>query len=267
MTPLESLHAPGSWALFLDFDGTLVDLAARPEAVIVDPALPDLLRRLREVCGGALAIVTGRSVDVIDAFLPGLDLDVCGLHGMERRVGGRTSHLDVADLAALRAAVPVLQNRVGRIPGVLIEDKGESLALHWRLNPDAAPEVIAAGEAAVAEIGPGFRLQNGKALVEIVPAVSGKGHAIEALLSSEPYRGRHAFFAGDDVTDEAGFAAVAALGGLTIKVGEGNTIASHRVESPTALRRWLAGFAAGEASSRGLDSTETIGPVPMVNGA
>jgi trehalose 6-phosphate phosphatase len=236
-------------ALFLDFDGTLVDIADRPEAVIVDPKLPEILRSVRGRCGGALAIVTGRSVAAIEGFLPGLDLDICGLHGMERRLGGVLHHLAVEDPAALRAAVAQLTARLAGIPNVLIEDKGESVALHWRLNPDAEWAVRQAAGEAMAALGSGFRLQNGKAVVEIVPAISGKGSAVEALMRDAPYRGRVPLFAGDDVTDENGFAAVRPRGGVTLKVGQGDTIAERRIASPTLLRQWLEAFAAGKASA------------------
>lgn len=237
--------APGSaegWALFLDFDGTLVDIADRPEAVVVDPRLPALLTRLRERCGGALAIVTGRAVSAIEGFLPGLGLDICGLHGMERRIGGRLQRIEPANLPALRAAVPKLAARLSPIPGVLIEDKGESVALHWRLAPDAAPQVREAASGALRDLGPNFRLQDGKAVVEIVPEASGKGRAVEALLAAAPYYGRRPLFVGDDVTDENGFRAVEPLGGVTIKVGAGATAAARRIASPAALRLWLADF-------------------------
>jgi trehalose 6-phosphate phosphatase len=237
---------PGSgdgWALFLDFDGTLVDIAERPEAVIVDPGLPALLTRLRERCGGALAIVTGRAVSVIECFLPGLGLDICGLHGMERRIGGHLQRIEPAGLPALRAAVPKLAARLSPIPGVLIEDKGESVALHWRLAPDAAQQVREAANSVLRDLGANFRLQDGKAVVEIVPEASGKGRAVEALLNAPPYRGRRPLFAGDDVTDENGFRAVEPLGGVSIKIGPGETAAARRIDSPAAFRLWLSEFA------------------------
>lgn len=247
------MSGTGDWALFLDFDGTLVDIAERPDAVVVDPGMPALLRRLRSRCEGALAIVTGRSVATIEGFLPGLDLDICGLHGMERRIGGVLSHLTAENLPALRDAVGRLTARLGPVPGVLIEDKGESVALHWRLNPDAAAEVRDAADAAMALLGPAYRLQAGKALVEIVPAVSGKGSAVETLMHSNPYRGRTPFFVGDDVTDENGFAAVVALGGAALKVGAGDTLATRRIASPDLLKSWLAAFADGTATLEDLE--------------
>ena len=116
--------ADGSWAVFLDFDGTLVDIAARPDAVVVEPGLAASLARLRAACGGALAIVTGRAIEAIDGFLPGLGLDTCGLHGMERRVSGQVQRVAVPGIDAFRVAVASLAEPLRSIPGVLIEDKG-----------------------------------------------------------------------------------------------------------------------------------------------
>jgi len=245
------LGRPGSaneWALFLDFDGTLVDIAERPDAVTVEPGLPALLAHLRQSCGGALAIVTGRAVAVIEAFLPGLGLDICGLHGMERRIGGQIRRVEPPDLPALRAALPELADSLSGIPGVLIEDKGESVALHWRLAPDAGARVQDAARSTLRKLGPNFRLQGGKSVVEIVPEASGKGRAVEALLATAPYLGRRPLFAGDDLTDENGFRAVEGHGGVSIKIGSGDTIATKRVSSPAAFRAWLAAFAAEPAA-------------------
>jgi trehalose 6-phosphate phosphatase len=244
--------ASPEWALFLDFDGTLVEIADRPDAVVVDPALPALLERLRQRFGGAAAIVTGRSVPVIEGFLPDLSLDICGLHGMERRIGAQISHLAAENLPAFRQAVDMLVARLSP-QNVLIEDKGESIALHWRLNPQAEPEIRAAAQAAMAMLAPAFRLQNGKALVEIVPAVSGKGGAVETLMREAPYRGRRPLFVGDDVTDENGFAAVNALGGATLKVGPGQTLAEKRIATPALFRAWLSELADGRADYDDLD--------------
>jgi trehalose 6-phosphate phosphatase len=256
------LGVPGftnDWALFLDFDGTLVDIAERPDAVTVDPGLPALLAHLRQSCGGALAIVTGRAVAVIEAFLPGLDLDICGLHGMERRIGGQIQRIEPPDIPALRAALPDLADRLSRIPGVLIEDKGESVALHWRLAPEAEAHVQEAARSTSRKLGTNFRLQGGKSVIEIVPEASGKGRAVEALLARAPYLGRRPLFAGDDLTDENGFRVVEERGGLSIKIGNGDTIATKRVSSPAAFRAWLAAFAAEPAAVERLGASAHSG--------
>lgn len=244
-----SLFSSGS-ALFLDFDGTLVDIAPRPDAVVVDPALPELLESLRTTLGGALAVVTGRPIADIDGFLPGLALDACGLHGLERRVGGRTWPLDLPDL---QDEIDALERRLAPLGQVLVENKKVGVAVHWRLAPDAEGEARAAIDALAARLGPGYRIQDGKAVREIVPVAAGKGQGIRALLSVPPYRGRRPIFVGDDRTDEDGFAAANEVGGVSIKVGPGATAARFRVESPEGVRGLLGAWCTGSDDRSLLD--------------
>ncbi len=239
------------WALLLDFDGTLVDLAATPDAVVVEPGLPAALRALHDALGGAVALVTGRTVADIDAFLPDLGIDICGLHGLERRIGGHLSR--PAGLAELGPEIDALRVRLAGCPGVLVEDKRVGVAVHWRLAPEQEAEAVAALSALAARLGPGYRIQEGKAVREIVPAAAGKGKAIGALMERPPYLGRRPVFAGDDRTDEHGFLVVDAIGGRSIKVGPGATEARCRVPSAAAFRHWLFAWAAGTASPEDLD--------------
>lgn len=232
----------GPYALFLDFDGTLVEIAGRPDAVVVPPDLPDLLSALRRELGGALAVVTGRPLGDIDRFLPGLALDGCGLHGVERRVGGRSFS---PDLPAIPHEIAALQRLFGPREGVIVEDKRIGVGLHWRLAPAAEAEARAAIADLAARLGPGYRVQEGKAVAEVVPIQSGKGAGIRAMMPHPPYAGRVPVFAGDDRTDEDGFEAVIALGGLAIKIGPGPTAATLRVADVTAFRSWLQGGRGG----------------------
>ena len=233
-------------ALFLDFDGTLVEIAPRPDQVRVDPGLVPALEALRTRLGGALAIVTGRPVAVIDDFLAPARFDVAGLHGVERRVDGRLAGGGAAGHPELRARMPRLQAMVADLDAVLIEDKGASVAVHWRLaTPADAERAEAAVTAVAAELAGGYRLQLGKAVGEIVPASATKAHAIRAFLEHAPYAGRRAVFLGDDRTDEIAFASVAEAGGLGIRVGPGETAAARRLPDPEAVRALLAGWAAG----------------------
>jgi trehalose 6-phosphate phosphatase len=230
--------AAGGAALFLDFDGTLVDIAEHPDAVMVDPGLPEVLTGLRERLGGALAIVTGRPISDIDRYLPGLGVDVCGLHGLERRVAGIVSVPD--GLRDLGPEVEALRQALAGHSGILIENKGISVAVHWRMAPEAEAEARAAIDDLARRLGPTYRVQEGKAVRELVPAAAGKGEAIRALMRMPPYSGRRPIFIGDDVTDEHGFEAVRDLGGATVKVGGGETGAERRVPSPAELRTVLS---------------------------
>jgi trehalose 6-phosphate phosphatase len=230
-------------ALFLDFDGTLVDIAPRPDAIVVHPDLSAILLRLKDRLGGALAIVTGRSVGVIDAELAPARFDVAGLHGAEMRVAGNS--LEAAPPCdAVRESVARLQAAIAGRPGLLVEDKGRGVALHWRLAPHLADDAVMLMSAEVEQLGPAFRLQAGKSVLELLPANANKGAAIATLLRHAPYRGRVPVFIGDDVTDEHGFEVVDNAGGLSVRVGAGPSRAARRIATPAALLRCLDHWAA-----------------------
>lgn len=248
MGEIASKRSPGpspneSCALFLDFDGTLVDIVERPDAVTVDPALPDVLLRLQERLGGALAIVSGRPIAFLDPHFAPHRFDIAGLHGLEHRIGGQLFLCDPDDHPALRELVGRLTDSVAQKPGVLIEDKGCSVAIHWRLAPQEKDFALATARAAIEALGGEYRVQYGKAVAEILPAAAGKGKVIERFLHQAPYAGRRPIFAGDDLTDENGFKTVNAHDGLSIRIGEGETIARLRLGAPSALRHALSAWA------------------------
>jgi trehalose 6-phosphate phosphatase len=227
-------------AFFLDFDGTLIELAASPDAVVVPDSLKHLLAALADLSGGAVAIVSGRSIESIDALLAPLVLPVAGLHGAEwRDVQGAVTRTFVAD-PRLGQMEQSLAEVVAAHPGLLLETKAASLALHYRNAPDQEEVARLAVERLIAQHAEDYVLQVGKMVFEIKPAGVDKGRAIATLLATPPFLGRTPCFAGDDVTDEAGFAAVNALGGLSIKVGEGQTSAMTRLDSVVRLHAWLA---------------------------
>jgi trehalose 6-phosphate phosphatase len=232
-----------SCALFLDFDGTLVDIVERPDAVRIDPALPDVLRRLQERLGGALAIISGRPIAFLDPHFAPHHFDIAGLHGLEHRIGGRIFLCDPDEHPALREMVGRLTDTVAQKPGILIEDKGCSVAIHWRLAPQEKDFALATARAAIEALGGHYRVQYGKAVAEILPAAAGKGKVIEKFLHQAPYAGRRPIFAGDDLTDENGFKTVNAHDGLSIRIGEGETIARLRLATPAALRHALSAWA------------------------
>lgn len=225
-----------SSALFLDFDGTLVDIAPQPEAVSVPPPLIESLAALHERLEGAVAIVSGRPIAQIDAFLSPLRLPTAGVHGAERRrADGSIQLFDGPALEQVEAAASAL---AARHSGLRVERKRGSLALHYRQAPQLEAQCLRAMQAAV-DASPGLVLLRGKMVAEAKPAGASKGHAVEEFLAEAPFAGRRPVFIGDDVTDEAGFAAVQRLGGLGVKVGEGETAALRRVPDPAAFRREL----------------------------
>jgi trehalose 6-phosphate phosphatase len=234
MTLVEILYP--SCALFLDFDGTMVDLAPRPHEVQVPEPLIPMLQDVSDYLQGAVAVISGRPIEQIDAFLHPLELPVAGVHGAERRSGDGVLHLlttqplDPVEHAARELAA---QN-----PGLLVENKRGSIALHYRQRPELEELCLRTMQHAV-EQSPGITLMRGKMVAEAKPGGASKGRAIEAYLAEPPFAGRTPVFIGDDITDEVGFSTVQRLGGMGIKVGEGTTCAWRRLEDPTALRREL----------------------------
>lgn len=224
------------WALFLDVDGTLLDLAATPGEVQVPGDLIDDLRRLHEALEGALALVSGRRVEAIDALFAPLRLPAIGLHGLQRRDGAVVEHEAPHELPAVLAAARAL---AAKFPGTLVEDKGVTLALHWRNAPAAEEPLHEFASSALIQL-PGYRLQPGHDVIELRPDGHDKGDAIVALLSMAPFRDRLPVFIGDDLTDEYGFDAVNARHGLTVLVGSrAPSAAVFALPDPAAVRAWL----------------------------
>lgn len=229
-----------SCALFLDFDGTLVDIALRPDAVQVPPGLVDTLGRLHQHLSGALAVVSGRPIAQIDSLLAPLQLPVAGVHGAERRrADGSLVQAPVVSLAqALRAATRL----AARHPGLRLETKRGALALHYRLAPAMEEECLQVMQEAV-QATAGLALVRGKMVVEVKPAGLSKGRAIEQFLRETPFAGRDPVFIGDDETDETGFVMVQSQGGAGVKVGPGASMARWRCDDAgqarEALRRAL----------------------------
>ena len=226
------------WALFLDVDGTLLDFANAPDAVQVAPELLDALASLQQTLDGAVALVSGRTLEQLDALFAPLQLPAAGLHGLQRR-GGDGAGPAVSASEPLRRWRDDAEAVVAQFPGALVEDKGPTLALHWRGNPDAAPALRALAEAALPSL-PDYRLQPGNQVIELRPAGADKGAAIDAMLESEPFRARRPVFIGDDHTDEHGFEIVLARGGIAVLVGDRQpSVARHGLRDPEAVRAWL----------------------------
>ncbi|MFS8374982.1 trehalose-phosphatase [Xanthomonas campestris] len=227
-------------ALFLDVDGTLIDFADRPEAVRLLPEVRAAIERLSDRFNGAVALVSGRPLSQLDALFAPLLLPAAGLHGHELR----------SDIAA-RAAMPQdtsewlhgLHQRAAALTqrhfGVLVEDKGVSVALHWRAQPQAGADVLAFAQQEIAQLS-GYRLQPGDHVVEFVPEGSNKGLAVEQLMQQPAFAGRTPVFVGDDLTDEFGFQAANRLGGWSVLVGDrAQTDARFRVSGTAAVHAWL----------------------------
>lgn len=229
------------WAYFFDLDGTLIDFADTPSAVRISEDLRLLLERLHRATGGAVALISGRAIAEIDRLFPHATMPVAGQHGLERRNarGGITRHaVPTRRLERVRLR---MANAVHGKAGLLLENKGLSLALHYRRSPRLASYAHRLAQSMLPAIGRRFCVQRGKYVVEMRPAGKDKGVGILEFMREAPFRGRTAVFVGDDATDEFGFATVNRLRGHSVKVGRGRTAARWRLPHVRAVREWLAG--------------------------
>src|SRR5262245_8695290 len=229
-------------AFFLDIDGTLLDIEGHPDDVRIGRAELELVAGLHRSTGGALALVSGRPIAGIDCLFHPLKLPIAGQHGAERRDARGKRHRHRFPVEALhKAAVPV-RKFVGRHEGLVFEDKGASVALHYRLAPQLEAAAKAVIENALEDAGGAIEMQVGKMVFELKPAGVNKGSAIDEFMRDEPFAGRVPVFLGDDVTDEFGFRVVNRLGGHAVKIGPGDTDAQWRLADPAAAKAWLAAW-------------------------
>jgi trehalose 6-phosphate phosphatase len=235
---------PKEYALFLDIDGTLVDLAERPEAIVVPPDLASHLQAVSSRLDGALALVTGRALAYADSLFSPFTPPIAGLHGAERRRADGS-----IDGLATDPAFKTLKRSLARVTadwkGILIEDKGAAVAAHYRQAPEWQASLEAVMRSALEEAGPDYALQRGKMVIEIRPARASKGAAVRAFLSESPFAGRIPVTIGDDLTDEAMFKVANELGGLSIRIGEPTeeTAAQTTIASAATLRAILKDLA------------------------
>lgn len=226
-------------ALFLDFDGTIVNLVLKPENVVVSLKLISMLRQLYQVANGALAIISGRSIEQIDHFLIPLRLPIAGVHGLERRnVTGNIIRLPVPSMDKLKKIIVPLVMPYKK--NILLEQKYGALALHYRQAPHLKQFCLEIVHHAIMNV-PGFVVLYGKMVIEIKADITNKGDAIAAFMREIPFIGRRPLFAGDDITDEIGFTRVQStyLGGIGIKIGEGVSQALMHINNPQELCHWL----------------------------
>jgi len=230
-------------ALFLDLDGTLIELASAPDAVRVPAGLPALLHTLSDRLCGALALVSGRPLTQIDQLLAPYRFAAAGVHGQERRDATGALHRPPAGADWRDAAARRLREWISNKPGLLLEDKAVSLALHYRLAPQWAEVCALQMQLIVNASAMPLHLLQGKMVVEVMPAGFNKGSAIAAFLSEPPFRGRLPAFLGDDVTDEAGFIEVNQHDGCSIRVGEATcSKAQCLLPNVAATTQWLQRF-------------------------
>ncbi len=230
-------------ALFLDVDGTLLDFASTPDAVVVSDELRTLLPELATACDGALALISGRSIASLDRLFGTLALPMAGSHGLEIRAEGRTHRLGIPLPDTTLARMRTLAREH---PGSLFEAKQFGAALHYRQAPEHELPLTGHMRALASDVGDGFELIEGNCVLELTAANGDKGSAIRFLCARPPWRDRQPVFVGDDTTDEPGFEAVNALGGMAVRVGtRPATAARWQLDSIGDVQAWLRTLARG----------------------
>ncbi len=230
---------PSSSALFVDIDGTLLDIAPTPAAVAIPSPLIDTLRKAQTAFSGALAIITGRRIADADRLLHPLKLAAAGVHGGEIR---RSPNDPILTMCASidRAVLDRLNDISRRIPGAFVEPKGLGAAVHYRLSPDKEDEIRAMVLAAIGDSAPKLSVTNGRKVFEILPEGLSKGVAIEELLSHPPFKGRRPVMIGDDAGDIPAFDIARRKGGLGLRVaGEHFSPDLAEFDGPSSVRAWL----------------------------
>ncbi len=242
MAELDIPCPPERLAVFLDFDGTLADIVEHPDDVHLPPETAEALAKLETRTSGAVAIVTGRPIAQIDTLVTPLILPVAGVHGMSRRGFDGKLHTTKHDAALFAEAQARLTRLHLELSDTMVEVKPGSIAFHYRRRPDLAGSIAENIHDVLADL-EGLDVLHGKMVVEVKAGHAHKGDAIRAFMAEEPFAGRVPLFAGDDVTDEFGFAAIREFDGIAIKIGPGETAAGWRAHGPDQFRKWLAGLA------------------------
>jgi trehalose 6-phosphate phosphatase len=239
---LVALAPPATSAYFFDVDGTLLELRRRPEEVVADEHLRGLLTRLQSAAGGAVALVSGRSIADLDRIFTPLTLPTAGLHGADIRFPDGSRQVPRAGL--MDEVRPLVAGFAASHAGIWLEDKGATLAIHFRERPELAGDVLAF--LSHFQQGRDLAVQEGKMVVELKSAAHDKGTAIKTLLETQPFEGRLPVFVGDDLTDEHGFLEVQRAGGLAIRIGVPDvpTEARLHMPDPPYLRERLRELAA-----------------------
>lgn len=232
-------QAPG-WAFFLDVDGTLLEIKEHPELARPTPRIKSIVQHLQLVTQGAVALISGRSIETLDEIFLPLVLPAAGLHGLQRRDARGHLHTETIAGKSLDHTRQILQEFCRRYPGTLLEDKGMAIAVHYRNAPAAEGPARSVVHQALEELGRGFEMKSGKMVFEIRPAGDNKGSAIADFMREAPFQGRLPVFIGDDVTDEDGFDMVNHMGGYSIRVGDhGKSNARYRIPNVEMVLHWL----------------------------
>lgn len=229
-------------ALFTDFDGTLVAIAAKPDQVVIPAKVLKTVSQLHQETHGATALITGRSLHNLNQLLALEGLAIAGSHGAEWQLQGKRHTIEQIT-SAFDPIRPALE-KFAQSHNLLLEDKTFAIAMHFRQAPELEPQLDEFLQNLVPEGGP-LTVMQGKAIREVKPKAIDKGVAIARFMQQAPFAQRTPVYLGDDVTDEAGFMWVNQAGGTSIKVGPGPTCAQHRLDNPEAALEFLQQLLAG----------------------
>nr|WP_314258170.1 trehalose-phosphatase [uncultured Devosia sp.] len=257
MSQIDASHhaAVPQLAIFTDFDGTLVEIAETPDGVRVDDTLTTQLERAMRELDSAFAVITGREIADIDNFLAPLHLPVAGAHGTQRRrADGFVETVDPAAILGAEEIAQTIQPLLAANPSLLLEPKEGSVSVHFRQAPELEGAVRTAMEEAVMGV-PDFTLVPGKMVIEARPRGVNKGDALRAFMREEPFLGRTPIFIGDDTSDEDAFIAAQDLGGVGIKLGDGETAARMRIPDVASVHALIRGL--GDIVARERDAIST----------
>ncbi|HEX4500762.1 MAG TPA: trehalose-phosphatase [Scandinavium sp.] len=247
----------GNYAFFFDLDGTLADIKLHPDQVIIPEPIRLALHQLAQKQQGALALISGRSMVELDALAAPYQFPLAGVHGAERRdIKGQT-HIVALPTSLAAELSQWLSESMAALTGCEVENKGMAFALHYRQAPQHQQAIEQLAREAVSRFD-GLALQPGKCVVEIKPIGINKGAAIKAFMQEAPFLSRQPVFVGDDLTDEAGFEAVNAAGGISVKVGQGKTHAQWRLASVADSHQWLLQLAQQHALTDRREGYESL---------
>ena len=228
----------GTHAFFFDLDGTLADIKPQPHQVSISVGVRAALHQLAQRNEGAVALISGRSMDELDALAGAGAFPLAGVHGAERRdISGRVHRIALPS-EMVSELERQLRNALAVLPGAKLECKGMAFALHYRQAPQHKTAITALAERMVTRW-PGLALQPGKCVLELKPKGVSKGEAIRTFMQEAPFINKTPVFLGDDLTDESGFKVVNQMGGYAVKVGQGDTGAKWRLDSVAAVQQWL----------------------------
>jgi trehalose 6-phosphate phosphatase len=247
---------PSRHALFLDFDGSIVDFAPTPDTIVVKPGTVALLENVSERLGGALAVVTGRHIADVDRHLTPLLLPASGVHGREFRPRPGDERDDPIPME-IEAARSRLKAALRPDDPIMLEDKGSSLVLHFRVHPEECERARTLAEEAVRGLET-LHVMAGHAIFEVLQRGITKGRALRRFMRRTPFAGRIPIFVGDDATDEDGMWAAAATGGFGVKIGPEETVAHYRLPNTEAVHTWLSRVTKPDASIRNPKRAESL---------